>query len=144
MTLAVKKWGARNWTQIAKNLPRRIGKQCRERWHNHLDPNVIKRKWTAEEDIAIVKLHRKYGNRWCEIAKEIEGRTDNAVKNRFNSNLKKRLNEPRFARLFLDYGDLNKHKDSVSIDNVDGFDDPLPDNLKFQECERLTASDSEK
>ena len=122
MILAVKKWGARNWTQIAKHLPRRIGKQCRERWHNHLDPNVIKRKWTEEEDITIVKLQHKHGNKWSEIAKGVEGRTDNAVKNRFNSNLKKRLNEPKFAKLFLECGAETKHEDSVTIDIVDVID----------------------
>lgn len=46
----VKKYGARNWSQIAKALPGRIGKQCRERWHNHLNPEIIKEKWTEEED----------------------------------------------------------------------------------------------
>ena len=69
--------GAKNWTDIARNLPGRIGKQCRERWHNHLDPNISKRKWTIEEDLLIVKLHLKYGNRWCDIAKLVPGRTDN-------------------------------------------------------------------
>ena len=88
-----------------------------------------------EEDIAIVKLHRKHGNRWCEIAKGVEGRTDNAVKNRYNSNLKKRLNEPKFARLFLAGDTEIKHEDSVTIDIVD-IDEGLPDNQKFQEFER--------
>ena len=88
---------------MAKSLPGRIGKQCRERWHNHLDPKVSKRKWTVEEDSLIVKLHLVHGNRWCDIAKKVTGRTDNAIKNRFNSNLRKRLNEPVFAK-FLKLG----------------------------------------
>ena len=91
--------GPRNWTKISKSLPGRIGKQCRERWHNHLDPNISKKKWTLEEDIKIVKLHLIHGNRWCDIAKEVTGRTDNAIKNRFNSNLTKRLHEEPFSSI---------------------------------------------
>lgn len=42
--------GAKDWTKVANKLPGRIGKQCRERWHHHLNPNVIKKKWSLEED----------------------------------------------------------------------------------------------
>ena len=52
-----------------------------------------------EEDKLIVKLHLVLGNRWCDIAKQVDGRTDNAIKNRFNSNLSKRLNEPMFVHI---------------------------------------------
>lgn len=55
----VKKHGAKNWTYIAKNLPGRIGKQCRERWHNHLNPEIKKERWTEEEDQAIIEAHKK-------------------------------------------------------------------------------------
>jgi myb proto-oncogene protein len=44
----VTKYGAKNWTYIAKSLPGRIGKQCRERWHNHLNPDIKKERWTEE------------------------------------------------------------------------------------------------
>ena len=99
LTQIVTTTGAKNWTHVAKSLPGRIGKQCRERWHNHLDPNISKRKWTVQEDTLIIKLHLVHGNRWCDIAKQVAGRTDNAIKNRFNSNLSKRLNEPEFVKI---------------------------------------------
>lgn len=83
--------GAKNWGSVAEYLPGRIGKQCRERWHNHLDPTIKKEKWSQEEDRAILQLHSSVGNRWCEIAKQLPGRTDNAIKNRFNSKLKKHI-----------------------------------------------------
>ncbi len=50
--------GPRKWSDIAKYLPGRIGKQCRERWFNHLNPNINKKRWTEEEDLAIMEAHR--------------------------------------------------------------------------------------
>jgi hypothetical protein len=56
----VGQYGAKNWSFIAKHLPGRIGKQCRERWHNHLCPNINKEKWSAQEDSIILEAHRRY------------------------------------------------------------------------------------
>ena len=88
--------GCKNWSKLAAKLPGRIGKQCRERWVNHLNPEISRQEWTQEEDDLLVKLHGEYGNAWAKIAKHFEGRTDNCVKNRWNSTLKRRLE--RIAR----------------------------------------------
>ncbi len=97
LSTIVHKHGAKNWTQLAKNFPNRIAKQCRERWHSVLNLQFVKKKWTFDEDILILKLVQLKGTRWSEIAKCFPGRTDSQIKNRFNSNLKKRLTDKRLV-----------------------------------------------
>lgn len=70
----VTKLGTKKWSEIAQALPGRLGKQCRERWYNHLDPAIKRTAWTEEEDRVIITLQHKMGNKWAEIAQEIPGR----------------------------------------------------------------------
>ena len=90
----------RQWKEIANVLNARSGseffrhgKQCRERWNNHLDPSINRGAWTPEEDIKLLQSFIELGKKWAGIAKRIGRRTENAVKNRWSSLLRKCKNE---------------------------------------------------
>jgi len=85
----VQEKGPLKWAQCAHLIPGRSGKQCRERWFNNLNPNVKKGEWSPEEDDMIFKLYVDYGSSWSKIAQHFKDRTENSIKNRFYSTIRK-------------------------------------------------------
>ena len=73
-------YGTSNWSLLANEIVRvygvknRSGKQCRERWHNHLDPHISKDYWTEAEEAILFKKHLEHGNKWSDIAIFLPGR----------------------------------------------------------------------
>ncbi|EEC79030.1 hypothetical protein OsI_19572 [Oryza sativa Indica Group] len=94
---AVARHGPRNWTAISEEVPGRSGKSCRLRWCNQLSPGVHRRPFTPDEDALIVAAHAKFANKWPTIARLLDARTDNSVKNHWNSSLRRNRSDDSVA-----------------------------------------------
>ena len=91
-------------SKISKIMKNRTGKQIRDRYINVLDPLANKNKFTSEEDRILLSLYRQYGCKWATIAKFMNRRTPDMVKNRFHSCLKKKLED---ESINLNFGEVN-------------------------------------
>ncbi|KAA0057914.1 transcription factor MYB35-like [Cucumis melo var. makuwa] len=111
----VSKHGTSNWTSAPKKAGlRRCGKSCRLRWTNYLRPDLKHQNFTSQEEELIIRLHAAIGSRWAIIAQQLPGRTDNDVKNYWNTKLRRKLSEmgidpvthKPFSQILADYGNI--------------------------------------
>eukprot|EP00235_Prasinoderma_singulare_P008597 CAMPEP_0119164720 /NCGR_PEP_ID=MMETSP1315-20130426/4528_1 /TAXON_ID=676789 /ORGANISM="Prasinoderma singularis, Strain RCC927" /LENGTH=239 /DNA_ID=CAMNT_0007157919 /DNA_START=66 /DNA_END=782 /DNA_ORIENTATION=- len=75
------------WSAVAQHMPGRTGQQCAQRWRHKVNPFIRKDKWTEEEDKKLSALHKEFGNKWAEIARRLEGRTDQQCMGRWRRHL---------------------------------------------------------
>lgn len=110
------------WSEIAKELPGRVGKQCRERWHNHLRPDINKGRWSFCEEVVIYLCWRVWNSQWARISRLLDGRSDNRVKNHWNCHMKRRLtrDKPYFSFMEETY---NHFHQIISEAEDDDFED---------------------
>lgn len=143
--------GHTNWRALPQQAGLlRCGKSCRLRWINYLRPDVKRGNFSPEEEETIIRLHKSMGNKWSMIAAQLPGRTDNEIKNVWNTHLKKKFGKNNGATS----SDLNRSKDSsttgyssssgsscISISNSNGdmitsnSDKGSPDGQQFPEAD---------
>jgi hypothetical protein len=82
---AIQRVGTADWDQVSRDLPGRTARQCRERWVTYLSPSVNRGPWTSEEDGLLFDLIQTHGTKWGLLTGFFHGRTQNNIKNRWNT-----------------------------------------------------------
>lgn len=114
----VDRQGPKKWDLIAREMPGRTSRQCRDRYKNYLVPGFFNGQWSEEEDELLLSMYLKHGSQWSKLSKFFKNRSANSLKNRWNYFVSKRLD-----------------KDDSKVDlNVDSSDEVQEENLKKNEC----------
>ena len=117
--------GAHNWVRISQTIQTRSPKQCRERFHQNLKPNLNHEPITPEEGLLIEQMVAEMGKRWAEIARRLRGRSDNAVKNWWNGGLNRRRRSTNQRRNDLEVRQQSRSAQPQSF-AVPSHQHPLP------------------
>jgi hypothetical protein len=83
----VERLGTKSWEEVARFIPDRTARQCRDRYNNNLLDSLVTDPWTPEEDAVLIQQYRSIGPKWVEIGKILSGRSGNNVKNRWHKHL---------------------------------------------------------
>ncbi|XP_010551900.1 PREDICTED: transcription factor WER [Tarenaya hassleriana] len=140
----VKAHGKGHWNRISKKTGlKRCGKSCRLRWMNYLSPNVKRGNFTEQEEDLIIRLHKLLGNRWSLIAKRVPGRTDNQVKNYWNTHLSKKLGiKDQTVSKSMNIG--NGDDAPASLPNPTDASEEKFSDINGERVKEIRASDSDK
>ncbi|KAK1308731.1 hypothetical protein QJS10_CPA09g00994 [Acorus calamus] len=147
----IRRHGHVNWRALPKQAGLlRCGKSCRLRWINYLRPDIKRGNFTVEEEETIIKLHQLLGNKWSKIASRLPGRTDNEIKNVWNTHLKKRLSPDSTSSSSSSSSNSNstssdrRNADSDSSNeeiDVDPLSCPITTDHKVFSCSSSSSSD---
>ena len=132
---AVEEFGIKRWHLVAQRIPNRSRKQCRERYCNHLDPEIVKIPWSSQEDEILKQAKLEFGNKWTLIKQRLPGRTANQVKNRYFSkfsDLEKKISQNEISSSFAFLNSINH---SVETNKNEMKEMEIEQNEEKKECE---------
>ncbi|XP_071695545.1 transcription factor MYB15-like [Rutidosis leptorrhynchoides] len=139
----IQRYGHWNWRLLPKFAGlSRSGKSCRLRWVNYLRPNIKHGNFTKEEEDMIIELHKKLGNKWSEMSAYLPGRSDNEIKNRWHTHLKKRAKDEQTVLDNQPIGTLKPDQTNTKHDLIHNSDTALQMDFDFLLAESPLSSSS--